>query len=266
MCALIGVVRFSGYGIIVIGGLVVDVNRSEGSITYPRALLCTTTCGALAVLMVLIWMWESDPEPTPAVPIGGGINLPTYVAGPQSHSWLAMVVLLLVAGSLFLAFVFSYLYLWTTAPQHWPQNQDLPLSWLVFASGAMLVLASIAMRAAGYALSTTLRRFALSLLLLVAALALLAALAIDVAGHWQSGLRPSASGYGAMVYLAAILQLQVVAAVLIMALFAGARVLTKQVSEARRVTIDNTGILLHYAVAQGLLGLALVHGFPRLLA
>jgi cytochrome c oxidase subunit I+III len=122
------------------------------------------------------------------------------------------------------------------------------------------------MRAAGYAVSKTVRRSKVSLLIAVAALALFAALAIDLVGHWQLGLRPNASGYGAMVYLAAFLQLQVVAAVLIMALFAVARVLTDQVSVARRVIIDNTAILLHYAVAQGMLGLALVHGFPRLVA
>jgi cytochrome c oxidase subunit I+III len=231
-----------------------------------KLTLLAATCGVLAVVMMLIWMWGSDPAPTAPVPIGGGINLPTYVAGSQSHSWLAMVVVLLVAGSLYLAFVFSYLYLWTIAPQHWPQDLDGPQSSLVFASGAMLVVASIAMRAAGYTLSISVRRSAVTLLMLVAALALMAALVIDVAGHWQSGIRPNASGYGAMVYLAAFLQLQVVAAVLIMTLFAVARVLTGQVSPARRVSIDNTGILLHYAVAQGMLGLALVHGFPRLVA
>jgi cytochrome c oxidase subunit I+III len=231
-----------------------------------KLTLLATLCGVFAIVMMLIWMWGSDPAPTAPVPIGGGITLPTYVAGSQSHSWCAMVVLLLVAGSLYLAFVFSYLYLWTIAPQHWPQDPDRVLSPLVFASGTMLATASIAMRAAGYALSKTVRRSKVSLLIAVAALALFAALAIDLVGHWQLGLRPNASGYGAMVYLAAFLQLQVVAAVLIMALFAVARVLTDQVSVARRVIIDNTAILLHYAVAQGMLGLALVHGFPRLVA
>ena len=43
-------------------------------------------------------------------------------SGPVSHSWWAMVVLLLVAGSLYLAYVFSYLYLWTVSPQVWPTD------------------------------------------------------------------------------------------------------------------------------------------------
>ena len=78
-------------------------------------------CGVLAVAMILVWMWSSDPEPLRRVEIGHGIKLPTYVSGPLSHSWWAMVVLLLVAGSLYLAYVFSYLYLWTVSPQVWPK-------------------------------------------------------------------------------------------------------------------------------------------------
>ena len=36
-----------------------------------------------------------------------------------------MVVLMLVAGSLYLAYVFSYLYLWTVSPQVWPKPERL---------------------------------------------------------------------------------------------------------------------------------------------
>ena len=57
--------------------------------------------GALALVMILIWMWSSDPRPLPRAEIGHGIKVPTYVSGPLSHSWWAMVVLLLVAGSLY---------------------------------------------------------------------------------------------------------------------------------------------------------------------
>jgi cytochrome c oxidase subunit I+III len=33
----------------------------------------------------------------------------------------------------------------------------------------------------------------------------------------------------------------------------------------RRATFDNTMLFWHYATVQGLVGLALAHGFPRLL-
>jgi cytochrome c oxidase subunit I+III len=49
-----------------------------------------------------------------------------------------------------------------------------------------------------------------------------------------------------------------------MGLFVIARYLTGRLDEARRVTFDNTAILWHFAVVQGIVGLLLVHGFPRL--
>jgi cytochrome c oxidase subunit I+III len=223
-------------------------------------------CGVLAIVMVLVWMWPSDPPPGGEVDIGGGIRLPTYVAGPASHSWLGTIVLLLVAGSLYLSFVFSYLYLWTVYPQSWPQYEARPVPPLVFASGALLAVASVAMIAASYALSMrVVRRFKVMLLLLVAASAVAASLAIEIAGHWEAGLRPTASGYAAMVYMASFLQLQVVVAVVIMALFVAVRVVWHRVDGVRRATFDSTALLAHYAVAQGLASLALVHGFPRLI-
>ena len=45
------------------------------------------------------------------------------MSGPASHSWWAMVVLILVAIALFGALVFSYLYLWTVSPQVWPRGR-----------------------------------------------------------------------------------------------------------------------------------------------
>ena len=58
-------------------------------------------CGVLAVAAVIWWMWDSDPGPThDPVDIGGGLRLPVYVTGPTSHSWWAMIVLILVGGRL----------------------------------------------------------------------------------------------------------------------------------------------------------------------
>ena len=230
-----------------------------------KLVILAFSCGALAIVMILIWMWDSDPEPTAAVHIGAGIKLPTYVSGRMSHSWLAMVVLLLVASSLYLAFVFSYLYLWTVAPQNWPQSTGQTLPPVVFTSGALLVVSSAAMIGASYELSMLkIRRTRLAVLLLVALIAVAASLSVEVLGHWQTGLRPATSGYAAMVFMAAVLQLELVIALLVMMLFLVVRVLTGRVDAIRRVTLDNTAILLHYTVAQGLVGLALVHGFPRL--
>src|SRR5690606_22653032 len=56
-----------------------------------QAYLPSFTCGVLAVLCVLRWLWETDrPVEQERVDVGAGIYLPTYVTGPRSHGWWAM--------------------------------------------------------------------------------------------------------------------------------------------------------------------------------
>jgi cytochrome c oxidase subunit I+III len=108
------------------------------------------------------------------------------------------------------------------------------------------------------------RPFVLIAAVLCSLAALLASLAIDVYGVWQSGLRPDASAYGAMVYLADFLQVQTVLLVVAMAGFVIARQLSGHLDPVRRNPFDLLGLVWHYTTAQGLLGLMLVHGFPRI--
>ena len=83
-------------------------------------------------------------------------------------------------------------------------------------------------------------------------------------GHWQSGLRPNAHSYGAMVYLNIFLQCQLVSSMIIMAGFVVARSLARRLDVVRRASFESLSLLHYYAVGQGVLGLLLVHGFPRL--
>jgi cytochrome c oxidase subunit I+III len=76
-------------------------------------------------------------------------------------------------------------------------------------------------------------------------------------------LRPKASGYAALVYLASALQLQIVAAIIVVACVVLARLVCGRLSHTRRVTFEALALLTYYAAGQGLLGLLIVHGFPR---
>jgi cytochrome c oxidase subunit I+III len=221
-------------------------------------------CGAGAIVMILAWMWNSDPPPVGDIDIGGGIALPSYASGPASHSWWAMIVLQLVAGSLYLAFAFSYLYLWTVAPAGWPAEADRPALDVPMTVGLLLVGASISVMAAGRLLDRSMLLFAPPLLLALAAIAGAAALELD--GQWSSGIRPDGGAYGAMVYLGSFLQVQLVMPAIVMGLFALARRIAGRLDSVRRVVFDNFALLLHYTVGQGLFGLLLLHGAPRVLA
>jgi cytochrome c oxidase subunit I+III len=230
-----------------------------------KAVPLALACGALAVLLLLVWVWGNDPADAGPKDVGGGLELPTYAAGPGSHAWWATVIVLLVAGSLYLAFIFSYVYLWTVAPQGWTSAaQALPALTFPLASALLLAIAGACIWAADKTLARS--RAGAAVLVIAALAALSAALTIEVGAHWRTGLRPDASAYAALVYLASALQLQIVAAVLIIGLFVLARLCTGRLHDGRRVTFEVLALLSYYASGQGLLGLLLVHGFPRTIA
>jgi cytochrome c oxidase subunit I+III len=225
--------------------------------------------GVFTIAMVVLWLWSTDPGPShPPVDIGGGIKLPVYVTGPLSHSWWAMVVLILVAASIFASLVFSYFFLWTVSPEVWPVSEEkLPAPWYPLAAALLLVGSSAALSCASRALKSarTHGHWPMRIALLIAIPLLIVALGIDLDSQWQTGLRPVESSYGAVVYTVIALEGFFVATVGVMGLYTLARSLCGLLNAERRATFDNTLLLWHYTVVQGLVGLAVVHVSPRLL-
>jgi cytochrome c oxidase subunit I+III len=221
--------------------------------------------GVAALGMLLVWMWSSDPKPLPRAEIGHGIKVPTYISGSLSPSWWAMVVLMLVAASLYLSFVFSYLFIWTVSPQVWPKPEQMPLSTSPILSATLLSASSGLIVLAGRFLPIRSRKgIASAGIIALAVLALCVGLGVEVLAHWRAGIRPDTDAHGALAYMASFLQLQLVIALVVMAGFAMARALAGLLGRRHRVVFDNLALLWHYTVMQGLFGLLLVHGFPRI--
>jgi cytochrome c oxidase subunit I+III len=101
--------------------------------------------------------------------------------------------------------------------------------------------------------------------LLLGVLLLLASFGAEWHGHWQSGLRPQESGYGASVYALVGLQGFFVLIIVFMGIYTVARSLAGLLHAERRVTFENTMLFWHYTIAQGLIAIALLHSFPRLI-
>ena len=218
-------------------------------------------CGIGAIASLLHWGWHLDPKPLPAqVDIGGGIALPAYVSGPVSQAWWAMVVLMLVSASLFGCAIFSYLYLWIVNPDQWPDAGRLPDARYAIAGIGLFAASSLAFGFANRRLRhdrSPIPGLALAIVLGLAGYAaeLLAQRSVD----------PTASGYGAMVYVFLVLGGFFLTTIVIMAALCIARRLAHRLDNQWRVTFDNARIFWHYVAAQSIVGLVLVHGFPRLL-
>ncbi|CAM4014986.1 cbb3-type cytochrome c oxidase subunit I [Bordetella muralis] len=229
-----------------------------------KAIVPAAACGVVAVASLWRWLWDADSAPdVPPIDIGAGIRLPMRCMGSASHAWWAMMMLIVVCISIFGALVFAYLFLWLTSADVWPAVQALPgLLWPAVSACLLVGASALAMRAA-----RSLRQDRALLLrgcLLAGMILLLAASALEVHTHWQHGLRPTDSAYAAVVFALAGLQSTFAVLVGIMGAFTIARSVAGRLSVVRRATLDSTLIMWHYAVAQSLIGLGIVHGFPRL--
>jgi cytochrome c oxidase subunit I+III len=228
------------------------------SLTFKLVALAAL-CGLVAMAALLHWGWSLDPSAEhPPVEVGGGLRLPVYVNGPLSQAWWAMVVLMMVSGSLYACLLFSYLYLWLVSPEVWPQ--DVP-HWAYAAAAATLLLSSSAVIAFA---NRGVKRNGNCWAVLAALPLLLAAMTLSFAA--QRAVSPSESAYGAVVYMVHSVDAFFAVVSATLALFALARYLAGHLDAARRVTFDNARLFWHYTVAQALAGLALVHGFPRLVS
>ena len=182
------------------------------------------------------------------------------MSGPQSQAWWAMVVLMLVAGAMYACVLFSYLYLWTVSPDVWPTAEQLPGLARPLIVALLLVASSAAMGLANRALKGRHGR-GVTAGLVGAVLLFAGAFAVDLGSH--AGVSPAASAYGAVVYLVLSMEGFFGVIVIVMALFALARQLAGRLDSVRRVTFDNARLYWHYTVVQSLLGLLVLHGFPR---
>ncbi len=222
--------------------------------------------GAVGIAAVLWWLWTgTDLGPIrDRVEIGGGIRLPVYVSGPESVGWWAMVVLLLVDGTVFACLGFTHGFLWlVNGDAAWPPPGTVLPALEAPGIAALLVAAS---GAAIWGADRMLRRgwrMAMPLLVLVALGLLLAGLGLDLAAIWEAGLRPTTHAFTAAVFANQFWQGLHGGVVLMMALYLVARTWAGMVDPVRRVTFDVVRLFWLYSVVQALIGMGLTHLFPR---
>jgi cytochrome c oxidase subunit I+III len=206
--------------------------------------------GVLAVVATLRWLWETDrPVAEKEVDIGAGIMVPTYVTGPSSHGWWAMIILLVVLAMIFIMALFSLAFLWSNQPAFWAAPPALAAA---LPTGALCALALICALGA----RPLLRRGAgMSVGLLIAAAALAgAALWLDFAGWRASGLDPQASGQGAVIHALHALQACAVGIGALMAGYCAVRAVRGLVIQPKNNSIDLAALFIAYTAVQGAVG------------
>jgi cytochrome c oxidase subunit I+III len=225
-----------------------------------KALTLSAVCGMLTVVCLMCWVWGNDRHlPQKQVDAGGGIQLPTYVTGPQSHGWWAAVLLVIVLGMIYLMALFSYLYLHGAHPEGW--RVAAPRGAL--APGLLLLGASAGLAWAARPLMARLKRGSglSALAMTLSMLSLVAALAMDGLDWWHAGLRGDASGQGAAIYAMLAWHATIVLAVVLSALYYGARWMRGLAPGPANKTLEALRILFMYAALEAAAGLLL----PRLL-
>jgi cytochrome c oxidase subunit I+III len=223
--------------------------------------------GIVALASIFMWLWQTDPEPTDRLyDIGGGIKLPDYVSGKNSHSWWAMVVLMLVDGSIFVCLVFTFFFLWTVDPAGWPPSGlqlAVPGSSLLAAAAWVASAAAlwVANKALGRKRTRAQRVF--DPLMILAVAAMWAAVALNFHALWAAGIRPEAHGYAATVFTMLAWQALHATLLTLMAGYTLARRWAGLLDARRRNTFDNTRIMAYYSAVQAIIALLVVHS-PRL--
>ncbi|MCE3262677.1 MAG: ctaD [Pseudoduganella sp.] len=211
-------------------------------------------CGALAVATLVAWLWGLD-RPFGTVPgnprlaqVAQDVVLPIGARGSASHSWWATLVLVVVDGAIFASFAFTLLHIGMRLEVCPPPGARLPAAPWPWLAGGLLAASSLFAWWSG-------RHAERGWPILAAGACLLGAFAADLDGHLAAGLAPRREAWSAAV--AALLGYQGLHAVTLgaAAFYVAAR---GKLRAASRATLDNTVLLWHCAVAQGLAGLALV--------
>ncbi len=223
--------------------------------------------GILALASIFMWLWQTDPAPSDVLyDIGGGVKLPDYASGKNSHSWWATVVLMLVDGSIFVCLVFTFFYLWTVDPAGWPPSGlhlALPGSSLLAAAAWAASVAALWIANKALGKKGTRPQSIFDPLMITAVATMWAGVAFNYHALWAAGIRPEAHGYAATVFTMLAWQALHATLLTLMTGYTLARRWAGLLDARRRNTFDNTRIMAYYSVVQAIVALLVVHT-PRL--
>jgi cytochrome c oxidase subunit I+III len=230
---------------------------------YAAAALAFT--GTIAMLWW--WIWTTGDGGAPLRIDAGSegaqpLHLPTQSASADAPGWWGTVIFLLVDASLYASLVFAYFYLWLSAPAWPPAGHALPgLGWPALGLGLLL---------AGSAAVAAARRFnardhgtTARACLLGAFVLMMGFLGTQALSLLEYGQTPQSHAYASLLWVLVGYQALHALVALLMAAFVWLRSRRGMTSAQRPLDFRVLTLFWHYTSGLWLLGVLLVHGFPR---
>ncbi|QDH71125.1 cytochrome c oxidase subunit I [Marilutibacter alkalisoli] len=211
----------------------------------------------------LAWMWTTGHRHAPLrVDAGSGLSLPPQSASRNAPGWWAVVITMLIDGSLFASLVFAYFYLWLGAGA-WPPagTGDPRLTWGSLAALALLAACWACSHFAGRAFlgGRRARHVPLAAFAIATACAYLLVYPSAVTGLVAV---PQAHAYASVVWILAGFAVVHVAIAALICGFVLARVACGHVDGARPLEWRVALAFLRYTLVQAAIAWAVVHLFP----
>ena len=229
--------------------------------------LFAAACLLPLVALFCRWAWTTGWPGGPAsVEAGDGLVLPSQYASRNAPGWWAIVVTMLIVGSLFASLVYAYFYLWLGSAE-WPPlgMGDAAPGPLHYAVPAILVVAWAGGAAATAALRARRhRRRRVVAPAMVAAGAAIAFVALHLWLLCASLGAPQAHAYASVVWTLAGFCAVHLAVAALLCLQVAARVGRGLVDAGRPLEWRIAHAFLRYAIVQAAIGWAVIHLFPVL--
>jgi cytochrome c oxidase subunit I+III len=224
-------------------------------------------CGVAVAILIgtsVVWMWDTEPRPSPnRYDIGRGETLPYHCNGPETHGFWAMALLLVFDAVAFASLIFAGLFLWTANPGNPPPTPDGDL-FLIIAAAGLALLASLAFRW-GAKLNRRGNRAGLIASLAVALILMPAGGAAMVLTLTAADIWPTETAYSAIYWMFASWTGFHIVTGAILLLYMVARAAAGKVDRHRRQSLQNVEAFWHFTTATALVGLAMIHLWPRMI-
>jgi len=235
-----------------------------------KMILPAFASGVIAIVAMMIWLWETDPTPHSAT-VNAADNrppLPVNAVGMRTHSWWAVVILLIVDATICASFAFAHVHVSLMSDVCPPAGARLPdllfdttsvVAWL----GSALLL-EIARRW-NVADTSTRSNVVFGIVVALALTGTGIGFAANAWGHLDAGLEPKANAWSATVMTLVSYQGLHVVVITLMAIYLIARFASGRLRPDARATLDNIVLFWQYAAVQGAVIVVAIQALPRLL-